>query len=67
MTLQLKVPDMACTACRDTITQAIQSIDPAATVQADPKTKLVVVNTQAAAAAVKQAISAAGYSVASEA
>jgi copper chaperone len=63
MALQLTVPNMACSACGDTITQAIQAIDPVATVQADPKTKQVKIETQASETAVKQAISAAGYTV----
>jgi len=63
MTLQFKVPNMACSACSDTITQAIQAVDAAANVQADPKTKLVNIETQASAAAVKEAIVGAGYLV----
>ncbi len=63
MALQLKVPNMACSACSDTITKAIQAIDPTATVQADPKTKLVEVETQASETAVRDAIVAAGYTV----
>lgn len=64
MTLQLTVPNMACSACSDTITKAIQAIDPVAVVQADPKTKLVNIETQAAEAAIKQAITDAGYAIA---
>ena len=64
MTLQLKVPNLACSACGDTITGAIRAIDPDAQVQADPKTKLVSVETQAAEPAIKAAILAAGYTVA---
>lgn len=45
MTLQLTVPNMACSACGETITNAVKAFDPAATVQADPKTKLVNVET----------------------
>jgi copper chaperone len=61
MTIELKVPDMACGACAETITQAVQSIDPTAEVQADPQTKQVIVNTQASESSVKKAIAAAGY------
>ena len=64
MTLQLKVPNMACSACGDTIAKAITAIDPTAQIQADPKTKLVNVETQAAETAVKEAIVGAGYTVA---
>ncbi|MDX2240038.1 MAG: heavy-metal-associated domain-containing protein [Leptolyngbyaceae cyanobacterium bins.302] len=64
MTLLLQVPNMACSACGDTITRAIKAVDPAATVQADPKTKLVNIETQAPETAIKQAITDAGYTVA---
>jgi copper chaperone len=63
MTLELTVPNMACSACSETIMKAIQAIDPAATVQADLKTKLVNIETQISEAAIKQAITAAGYTV----
>ena len=63
MAIELTVPNMACSACSDTITQAVQAIDPSATVQADTKTKLVVIETQTPEATVKAAIVSAGYSV----
>ncbi len=63
MTLQFNVPDMACSACSNTITKAVQAVDATATVQADPKTKLVVIETQTPEDTMKQAIVAAGYSV----
>lgn len=64
MSLQLTVPNMACSACSDTITTAIKSIDPNASVTADPKTKLVSIETQASESSIKQAITDAGYTVA---
>jgi copper chaperone len=64
MTLQLKVPNMACSACGETITKAIQEVDPAATVKTDPKTKFVEIETQASEAEISQAITEAGYTVA---
>jgi copper chaperone len=64
MSLVFTVPDMACAACADRITQAIQAIDSSATVQADPKTKQVRVATQHPQLAIQQAILAAGYTVA---
>lgn len=67
MTLQLTVPNMACSACEETITAAVQAIDSTATVAADSKTKLVTVETQQSEVAVKQAITAAGYTVAESA
>ncbi|MEI2579125.1 heavy-metal-associated domain-containing protein [Scytonema sp. PRP1] len=64
MTLQLKVPNMACSACGKNITKAVKTVDPAATIQTDTKTKLVHIETQALKAAVTEAITAAGYTVA---
>lgn len=64
MTLQLTVPNMACSACGDTIAKAITAIDSTATVEADPKTKRVHIETQASETAIKDAITAAGYTVA---
>lgn len=61
MTLQLKVPNMACGACAETITKAVLKIDPKASVKADPKTKQVTVETLANESSVKEAIAAAGY------
>jgi copper chaperone len=66
MPLQFTVPNMACSACGDKITQAIKALDAAATVQTDPKTKIVQVETSAAETAVRDAISAAGYTVADD-
>jgi copper chaperone len=63
MSLQFKVPDMACAACADTITQAVVALDPTAKVAADPQTKRVVVETQTADQEIKAAITAAGYTV----
>jgi copper chaperone len=48
MTIELNIPNMACSACGETITKAVMKIDPTATVQADPKTKQVKIETQAA-------------------
>jgi copper chaperone len=66
MTLELTVPNMACSACGETITQAVKAIDPTTTVSADPKTKLVNVKTQASESAIRQAVTDAGYTVAEE-
>jgi copper chaperone len=61
MTLQITVPKLACSACVNTITQAIQTIDSTATVQGNPKTKIVNIETQASETAIKEAIAAVGY------
>ncbi len=62
MKLQLTVPRMTCGGCVNTITKAIRTVDAHAIVQRDPKTKLVSVETQAPEAAIKNVITAAGYS-----
>ncbi len=64
MTLQLSVPSMMCDGCASTVKTAITALDPAATVQVNLTTKLVSIETQAAEAAVKAAIVAAGHEVA---
>jgi len=64
MKLELTVPTMVCGACAETITKAIRHVDAEATVEADTETKLVVVNTTAAEAAVKSAVEQAGHEVA---
>lgn len=61
MTIQLKVPNMACGACGKTITKAVHEIDPTAEVQTDPKTKQVIVESNASESSVREAIAAAGY------
>ena len=62
-TLQLTVPGMACSVCAEKITKAVQAIDPDATVEADPQTKRVNVETGVSEVAVKEAIATAGYPV----
>jgi copper chaperone len=64
MTLQFIVPNMACSACADTITKAVKAIDPAAEINADPKSKQVNIHSQANATTIREAIVAAGYTVA---
>ncbi len=61
MALQLKVPKMACSTCVNTITTAVRTVDSKAIVQADPKSKLVSVETQASETAIKEAMASAGY------
>jgi copper chaperone len=61
MTIQLTVPGMACSACANNITNAVKAVDANANIEADPKTKLVNVDTQASETAIKEALVAAGY------
>jgi len=62
--LDLTVPNLACSACVETVTKAIHGVDAEAQVAADPNTKQVSVVTAAAAADIEHAITAAGYTVA---
>ncbi|MEO0684152.1 MAG: heavy-metal-associated domain-containing protein [Cyanobacteria bacterium J06649_11] len=64
MTIQLKVPGIACSACVNTVTKAIKSIDANATVDADTKTKIVNVQSQQPEDKIKEIIADAGYSAA---
>ena len=63
MTLQFTVPSMACASCAAAITRAVQEVDPQATVQGDPATKQVIVETQSAESTIREAIEAAGFPV----
>lgn len=63
MSLDLTVPSMACSACADTITKAVQNLDPEAKVQSDLETKVVKIETKTSDREVKEAIAAAGYPV----
>jgi copper chaperone len=65
MIFEFKVPNMACSACVTTIANAVTAIDATATVEADLKTKQVKIETQQPETVMKQAIAAAGYTVAS--
>ena len=57
------VPDLACGACVDTITQAIGAIDPKAKVVASPQTKLVQIESDLPVMTLQAAIVKAGYTV----
>lgn len=61
MALQLKVPNIACAACVDTVTKAVKSVDATAKVEVDRKTKMVSIETQQSEAEIKQVIADAGY------
>lgn len=61
MTLNLKVPNMACGDCAKAITKAVLSADPSASVKADPQTKMVNIESLGSETAIKKAIAEAGY------
>lgn len=63
MALKLKVPNIACDDCAQTITESITTMEPDAKVQVDVQAKTVTVEAAASEETIKQAIVAAGYTV----
>ena len=63
MTITFKVPSIACEACANTITKAIQNQQPDTRVNVDVANKIVIVETTASKASIQQAIEAAGHTV----
>ena len=63
MTLQLNVPSIVCEGCADTITKAVNKLDPKAKVEVNLETKQVKAETEATKSAVMQAILDAGHTV----
>jgi copper chaperone len=61
--LRLIVPNMACGACAETITQTVQNLDPAARVITNLDTKLVEIDASINEVAITAAIKKAGYTV----
>lgn len=59
--MRLHIAKMACDGCVKTVTQAIESLDPAAKVTADMAARDVTVETAAAREAVEKALAAVGY------
>ncbi len=63
MSITLKVPSIACEGCADTITKAIHSQKPEATVSVDVSTKVVTVETEVSEETIKEIIEGAGHTV----
>lgn len=59
--IRFEVPDMTCGGCARRVTNAVQSVDPAAKVGASPSTREVRVETTADLAALRAALQEAGY------
>lgn len=62
--VQFHVTGMTCGGCARSVTNAVKGVDAGATVNVDLATKLVAVDSTAAASAIVNAIKAAGYDVA---
>lgn len=58
---QFNVPAMTCGGCARAITRAVQTVDPAAIVDADPATKRVSIRSVAEEASITAAMAEAGY------
>jgi len=63
MALKLKVSNIACDGCAETITESIRIVQPDAKVDVDVKDKTVSVESEASEESIKQAIVAAGYTI----
>ncbi|WP_088242060.1 heavy-metal-associated domain-containing protein [Calothrix rhizosoleniae] len=63
MTFKLKVPDIACQGCADTITESLLALEPSAKIQVDVPTKIVTVESTVSLENIKQAIINAGYQI----
>ncbi len=63
MTIKLKVPTIKCEGCAETVTAAVLNAVADAKVAVDVDSKVVVVETQASEASIKQAITSAGHEI----
>ncbi len=61
--MEILVPGMSCGPCATAVTNAVQSVDPAASVEVDLGTKRVAIETTAETEQVRSAIEQAGYKV----
>jgi copper chaperone len=59
--MQLHVENMTCGGCARSVTKAIQSVDPAAQVETDPKTRKVVVTSSRPREEFEAVLAEAGY------
>lgn len=59
--MQLHIENMTCGGCARGVTVAIQAVDPAARIQADPPSRTVTVETSATQAAIVAALTDAGF------
>ncbi|WP_009634605.1 heavy-metal-associated domain-containing protein [Synechocystis sp. PCC 7509] len=63
MALKLKVPNIMCAGCGETITDSIHTMEPDAKIDVDVQAKTVTVESAASEETIKQAIVAAGFTV----
>lgn len=65
--MQFHVENMTCFGCARSVTMAIQSVDKAAVIKADPERRKIEVETSAARAEIEAVLVEAGYPAAPEA
>jgi copper chaperone len=59
--MQFHVENMTCGGCAKSVTKAIQSVDPAASIETDPATRKVVVTSSRARSEFEAVLVEAGY------
>lgn len=64
MQLDLTIPNLACSACVETLTKGVHRVNAAAQMTADPKIKQVSIISEASETTIKDAITTAGYTMA---
>ena len=65
--MQFHIENMTCSGCARSVTRAIQSVDKAAVVNADPENRKIEVETSAARTEIEAVLAEAGYPAAREA
>lgn len=63
MSITFKVPSIACEACANTITKAVQREKPEAIISIDVSAKIVTVETEVSAETIKKIIEEAGHTI----
>lgn len=59
--MELKIENMTCGSCANSVTKAIQSVDPTAKIKTNAVARLVTVETTAPTAALQRVLEEAGY------
>jgi copper chaperone CopZ len=59
--MKLKVPDMTCGHCVQTVEKAVKSVDPAAQVEVDLAQKIATIETTAPEQSIADVVRSAGY------
>ncbi|YAI82662.1 MAG: heavy-metal-associated domain-containing protein [cyanobacterium endosymbiont of Rhopalodia sterrenbergii] len=63
MNITLKVPSIACQACANTITKAIQNENPETAISVDVSTKIVTIETTVSEETIRKIIEGTGHTI----